>query len=366
MSFAFALEALKFHRLKNEKIVRILFLILLAMNAAFYFWPPGDPDLSKVARYISEQLQLSQFDNGSSLFTELPPFTRGNLIYIGCSVLVYLVGVLIGLLYSGAYAAERIGQKATLGLVSMLKAFPKVILLGLIILVPAILSSILMWIPLIIFLSGACFAPLLYSEKRQRLFLGLAVSWQFTYRKKFTIFLSFILISLASDGILMVLALLLPKSAQVIGVLAIFINSVFTLVGGRLLGILYVFFTRQTMDLPNGIVITSDPTEIFTVELRPTGSDVFVMDGKLGEVKHEEKQSGQGELGRMDRSGGADHPDSGDRSGEPTGTSSYTANAGHDPNASHASNAVHDPNAGHASADRSDDSDHPDGLDGRL
>ena len=277
MGIVFSIEALKFHKLKEERFPRILFVILLAVNLFIAILSPGDRNFDALLQFLNDQIQLIGFNSTTESLTPSDiPLTKGNLIFLSVQILLFLFNIFMGLLYAGAYTSERLKQPAALGIKAMLRSLPKLILLVLMLIIPTILSSFLMWLPIIVILCGLSFMPFLFSEKRMSFFEAVKRSWTLTRTHKLSIFLSFFFLNAIKRLITMVVGYIAPDQMFILQVLMAFLTTIFALMKGRLLGLLYVFYTRQVTVLKSGFMVMTDMKDIFNDTLTPLPDDVFI------------------------------------------------------------------------------------------
>ena len=52
MSLTFLIEGFKFHKLKHQRVVEVLFLIVFAFNALYFIYPIGDSDFSALINWF--------------------------------------------------------------------------------------------------------------------------------------------------------------------------------------------------------------------------------------------------------------------------------------------------------------------------
>lgn len=278
LSLLFVIESLPFYRLKSEWTSRVLFLLTLAANLLVGLFNPGDADFSALGQYAQDQLQLLQVGT-AYVEPALPPISAGNLIFIASVLMLNLFNLFIMLLYTGAYTAERLGQPDGSGIRAMLRALPKFVLLILVLAVPAILSSLLFWLPIIVLISGLCFAPMFYSQKRMGFSAGLRNSWSATRYKKFSIFVSFLYLSLLIELLTLVTTLLFRGAPGAEVWVGAFLTALVTLIRGRLLGVLFTFFMYQSDRLEGRMLSKADVMDLFAETLKPAPDDRFVRPG---------------------------------------------------------------------------------------
>ncbi|MDD2213337.1 MAG: hypothetical protein PHR21_02170 [Oscillospiraceae bacterium] len=242
MSFIFILESLKFYKMKSERVVQLLFLLTLGINLLFSFYNPGDSDFSALQSYLLRELVPAT----TVVTTNFPtPVSTGNLIFLGWRLLQFALNLLLSFFYASAYTAERQGLPAVKGLKAMAVVLPQVLGLGLLLIVPALLSVFLLWIPLIILTLMLFMTPLILADQRVTLRQAMQTSADLSHKRKGFFFgLFFLLFLLAS----MAESLLLSFSESLTLVYLVvyaFLATLYVLMRGRLIGLIYYFFSRH-------------------------------------------------------------------------------------------------------------------------
>ncbi len=243
MSLALLLESLKIHKLKQEKEIRILFVVCYLINIAAYFVPGSDPNLQGLF-YFLDQLTKSNL--------VVPTFTQGNLVFLGLLLLSSLLNLLLLFSYAAIYAGERVDKSAKDVVRGVIRSVPSLALCGLLMVVPIILSVFMFMIPVVIIVSMLYFLPLNLILGEMKLPDALAGSYRDTRKMKFIIFfqntLLILLVNLAENFLLAFLDLR--------GLGAVLLSGFFvgarTMASGRLMGLLYLNLVKKVP-----IVLTS-------------------------------------------------------------------------------------------------------------
>ncbi len=273
MGTAFTIESIKFYKTKSQWFVRAIFLLALALNLGFSLFPIGDNNFSALMLYTDEvsQNMMSYAMNPQALAALPAPLSQGNIVFMISYLILQLVNLTLVLTYAGGYSAERVGKLAGEGIKRMLISLPKVLLLLLILIIPALFSSFLFWIPLIVLVCALCFAPLFYSEHGMGFVAGLKESIRRTKGRKLYIFVSFALLGILFD----LASLLVPDNPAITQWILPFFDVLLILMRGRLLGLLYVFFYRQVGDLETGAHTGLNARELFDEVLEPGPGEVW-------------------------------------------------------------------------------------------
>ncbi len=239
-----ALEALKFYKLKQERLVQILFLLCFGLNVVSILNPLGDTNFNNLTAWMSRYLTLTP--NGDQGLVSYPPaLSSGNLIFLGTQVLVLILNLFFSYFYAAAYSAERDGLPAMKGVMSMFRSLPKQLLFLLLLIIPAFFSVFMLMIPLIVGSMMIIFVPLLLAERRLKISDAINSSYQLTKHRKFYVFFSFVLIGMFISIIESISRTIAGRNQLAWILLASLISAVSALMRGRLIGLCYVFFGKQ-------------------------------------------------------------------------------------------------------------------------
>ncbi|NCA97745.1 MAG: hypothetical protein EOM08_00230 [Clostridia bacterium] len=246
MNLILTLEALKFYKIKHERLVQIAFVFLYLVNIAPYVLPVGDMDFSGFF-YAAEQFMQDPSQT-------LPLLSAGNLISIGLIVLTGLVDLMAALAYAALMAGEHSGYSGKIILVRLIKGLPALVLTLLLLLVPVILSSFLFMIPAMILVTNLYILPVLLLSENRKLSEALQATIQLTKGFKMMILLQMfflsILLSLPESLVLgflpqtLLTSILVPQFFVVLQAFA----------QGRLLGMFYLYLVKKVP-----VVIPSKP-----------------------------------------------------------------------------------------------------------
>jgi len=240
VNLAIILDSLKFYKLRHDKAVQFWFILLYALNILLYILPVGDRDFS---RYFSAAQEIMNGNMPKTL--DLSIISPGNWIFLGISLLMQLVNAYFSLLYATLFVGERDAMKPRQAFKLSLGASGRLLLLGLLLVVPATLSACLFFIPVLVFAMMMYFLPLNLALNKQPLTEAMHQSFVATQRQKLLIFIQIVLasviISLPRDLILA----LFPSY----GIPYILASSFFTVLSvfilGRMMGNLYLFIVKK-------------------------------------------------------------------------------------------------------------------------
>jgi len=235
VSFAVILESLKFYKLKHEKTVRLWFVLLYALNIVIYFLPFVDTDFSDFYYFLNDFLA----DGGTTLIlTDV--VSPGNWAFIGLSLFLTLINAFFGLLYATLFVGEYKGMTVGETTLRSLGAAPRIILLGVLLLVPALLSAYLLFMPVIVFALMMYFMPLTLTLEKQKLAEAMHSSYQTTRGQKVFIFFQAVLLSMIISIPRGLILRIVPMDLITTAIVATFFTVLQTFMQARLMGFLYL------------------------------------------------------------------------------------------------------------------------------
>ena len=235
MSFAIVLESLKFYKLKHETTVRLWFVVLYALNILIFFLPFVDTDFSDFYYFLNDFLS-----NGKTSLSLTDVMTAGNWLFIGFSLSLNLINAFFSLMYATLFIGERTGMTAGQAALRSLSAAGRLILLGLLLLVPALLSAYLLFMPVIVFAFMMYFMPLSLTIERQKMPEAMHSSYQSTRRQKLFIFLQVVLLSMIISIPRGLILRLIPMSLIPTAIVSTFFTVMQAFMQARLMGFLYM------------------------------------------------------------------------------------------------------------------------------
>lgn len=236
MNLLLLIEAMKFHKVKQEMAVRILFVFCYMINIGIFFFPGSDPDLTVLFRAM-EQMAQGEFT--------LPAFTSGNQLFIGLTFAASLLTILCTFTYAALFAGGHEGLTTRQIVVNILRSIPALIATGILLIVPAVFSSFLLFIPMIFILMILYFLPLNLILGRMRVTEAMSASARDTRRARVFIFLQYMMLMIVMN---------LPESMiltifQVRGLAGALISAFFlsatALMRGRLMGMFYLNLVKK-------------------------------------------------------------------------------------------------------------------------
>lgn len=237
MNLLLTLESIKFYKVKHERLVQIGFVLLFLLNLMPYLLPFGNPYYPEFERSMSA-FMANPADPASVL-------TGGNIAVI----MMTAASSLVNLLFTFAYATLMVGESDARTNREIFKGFlvglPRLILLGILMIVPVILSAFLVMIPVVIAVSNLYLLPLMLLADRKKLTVAIQDSMAGTKGFRMMILLQMFFLSAL---------LYLPESIILGFVPASYMASVFiaqffavlqTFAQGRLMGTFYLYLVKK-------------------------------------------------------------------------------------------------------------------------
>ena len=251
MTFLILLESLKFHKLKHERAVQIGFVSLFLLNLAILVLPIGDRNFDALFLAFDELME-----GNLAVQPAWELLSPGNMLLIGLMLLLNLVMLFFSYVYATLYIGEHDGMTPGQAVWRCLKALPALVLLGLAMLLPAIVSIMFAFIPVFVFLLMMYFLPLNLSLDRQSLNDAIRHSFEMTSKKKLFILVQTILLSLVLGMPQNLLLNLSGKNQIAYAAISCFFMVIRSFTQGRLMGILYLFLVKKVP-----LVIPSKPSQ---------------------------------------------------------------------------------------------------------
>ncbi len=249
MTLLILFESLKIHKLRHERTIQLWFVLLYVINLLPLVLPVGDKDFTGLVLALDEML--------AGRLPARPAWellSPGNWLVLGLMLLTTLITLFFSLLYATLFVGEREGMTPATAFKSSGRAFFWLVLLGLVLFLPAMLSAFLAFIPLLIFVFMMYFLPLYLSLTKKQLLPAMQASYEATKKKKIYIFFRILLLSFIvqlPQNLIQNLGL----SAWPYYALTTFFVCLQAFVQGRLMGILYLFIVKNIpIVLPSNII----------------------------------------------------------------------------------------------------------------
>ncbi len=286
MNMRLIMESFKFHKLKSKNLVKVLFVLVLAIRAAVTMLPIGDREFKFLANYLNGNF------NGD-LQVLLP--SKGNWIIIGLYILGIFLSFCIILLYAEVFILENESSRKTkirLGnddlfvfplkktmqgqmmnpesiigyiistfspstfkrnvyqsdskfacfraaFIDLLRKLPQILLFSLFALMAASISSAFIFFPFIIFILMFLFTPMNFMYAHNKFFRSMKLSMDQTNGAKFSIFLIYIMQNFIFSILNNLLGLILADYHYSFFIIEAFIYAFRILSIARMYGLLY-------------------------------------------------------------------------------------------------------------------------------
>ncbi len=244
-------EIFKIDKLRSVNLARGLFLILVILNLTTVFFPIGDNDFTAVFKWY-DRLYDAATAGDSAATNELlkdVPLTHDNWIYVGHVLVVELLMMIGGLLYTGIYIRDhRIEMGNTAHALPINKLIFRVLLLifgFLILIVPiAFVSAIL-------FLGALLLIP--YAVMFRACYLSGDYGFFGSFKAMFTETKGFYLTNVKNLVLLLLASFLLDAVVELVGkisstaqyVLDSYLLVLLSLATARYIGIIYCIMTDR-------------------------------------------------------------------------------------------------------------------------
>ena len=251
MTFIILLESLKFHKLKHERAVQIGFVSLFLLNLSILVLPIGDRNFDPLFLAFEELM-----DGNLAVQPVWELLSPGNMLLIGLMLLLNLIMLFFSFVYATLYVGEHDGMTPGQAVGRCLKALLPIILLGLVMLIPAIVSIMFAFIPVLVFLLMMYFLPLNLSLERDSLNDAIRHSYELTSKKRLFILFQTIMLSLILTLPQNLLLNLSGKNQIAYAAISCFFIVIRSFTQGRLMGILYLFLVKKVP-----LVIPSKPSQ---------------------------------------------------------------------------------------------------------
>lgn len=246
MNLILTIEALKFYKVKHERLVQFGFILLYLINIAPYVLPVGEIDFSKFL-YAAETFMRDQSQ-------PVPMPTAGNWISLGLIALTGLINLLAIMAYAALMAGEQDKLPGKTILLRLLKGLPAVILTLLLLIVPIVLSSFLFMIPALILITNLYVLPVLLLFENRKLGAAVQASIGLTNGFKMMILMQIFFLSILLSLPETLILNFLPDSLMTSILVPSFFAVLQVFAQGRLLGMLYLFLVKKVP-----VVIPSKP-----------------------------------------------------------------------------------------------------------
>ena len=248
MSLTFALESIKFHKLKSHKFIQFVFVLVFAINALFLFFPIGDNDFSVFYEWmygtntnnISTRFLLPDKDTGSVL-------TYAHLLNAASSVVLNFINLSLSFLYGAVILGDFSAENWRVSLKKFVKRLLQIFVFTVLLVVPFLLGSMAFSIPYLILLSKLSFTVFYLFDNKFNLREGVNESFNQTNGLTINIVASLLIIDLVISLPKAMMFLILPMNDLSIALISGFFTAVHTLMIGRLLAFYYIYYSRMKL-----------------------------------------------------------------------------------------------------------------------
>lgn len=236
MNLIITLEALKFYKLKAERVVQVLFITLVAINAGIWFLPFCDYDFTPVYTALEDIVA------GRMVAVEL---TKGNWIFLGLMLFSQLINLLAVFFYAALFASEKLPSVSIKPLKMIGHALPRLLLLFALMIVPAMMSMLMLMIPVIVFAFMMYFLPINLFLHKQNIAYAMHKSYEQTKGFRLIIFFQVFFLSMLLTFPETILINMLAGNIIATVMIQSFFSVFLALSQGRLMGIYYLYLVKK-------------------------------------------------------------------------------------------------------------------------
>ncbi|MHB1452529.1 MAG: hypothetical protein ACYCYM_01045 [Saccharofermentanales bacterium] len=179
-----AFDSLKFYKLKSENTARGLFVIVYLLFLGFSEFPIGKP--------IDINALFEALQSGNAVV--YPQITSQNIFYYASLLAFSVLVSYFSLIYATCFIMEHDGFPGKKGIIASLRQFPRLVGLILILIVPVLISSVFLFIPMIYLYYSLFFAPALITEGKKGIIEAMIESFRVSRGFKISIFFTQMLI----------------------------------------------------------------------------------------------------------------------------------------------------------------------------
>lgn len=254
-------EIFRIDALGKRIFVRVLFVLLIALNLYFIFFPIGDTNFDVYMAWMNKIIESGDYSSITSL--DSIPLTKGNYIFLGISLLVGYIDIMASWLYTGVFIRTYRLRKQPNKAISIGKLIFRFIFLSLI---SAIVLSIFSVFVLYLFLFFIIIFP--YLIMFPACYLSGDRSLVGSFRGMFEVTKGYYLTNSRNLSLLLfvyfifdiILELLANISIATRAAMVPFVNVFLLLALGRYVGIIYI----RMLQLPGGfrIIVNPDMSEL--------------------------------------------------------------------------------------------------------
>ena len=237
MNLLLTLEALKFYKVKHERLVQTGFIILYLINILPFLLPFADPDfspfLSGVEAYMADPTKA------------IPTLTSGNWAVIGMTLIAGIINLLVIIAYASLMAGEQANKSGLEIFKDFAAGLPRLILFLALMVVPVLLSTLLFMIPTLFMVANFYLLPLLLLVDGRKLVDGLQASVQMTKGFRIMILLQIFFLSILLSLPESIVLGLMPESSVSSLLVTTFFIVLQTFAQGRLMAMLYLYLVKK-------------------------------------------------------------------------------------------------------------------------
>lgn len=237
MNLILIFESIKFYKVKHERLVQVAFVLLYFINIAPYYIPIGNPDFSA---YFSAVEELLTNPGGP-----LPMPSAENLITLGLVLLVSLINLFVTFGYAALMAGEQQKKTGKQILIAFITGLPRLAGFLALMAIPLAMSSLLLMLPVLFFITNLYVLPTLLLSDRQKLMPALHASVDATKGYKMAILLQIFFLSIILSLPETLILNFVPDSNVTAVLIPQFFIVLQAFAQGRLMGAFHLFLVKK-------------------------------------------------------------------------------------------------------------------------
>lgn len=245
MSLTFLIEGFKFHKLKHQRVVEVLFLIVFAFNALYFIYPIGDSDFSALINWFYD---FSKIGTNRSYLLPDPRneaiISLDNIYFLLGKFLITVINLDLSLAYGALLYGDFLDKPWQVSIKKFFKKLPQLLVLNLLLAVPMLFSPLLLNLPILILWAKLSFAPFYMFEEKYGLSKSLGKSYNQTSGVTSIMVMTYIFLEILINIIYSLLLLFVPANPLTNHLISAFFEAMKALISGRIFGLYFIYFAK--------------------------------------------------------------------------------------------------------------------------
>ena len=240
MTLLVLIEALKIHKLKEERRIQWWFIGLYIVNVLPFVLPVGDRDFS--ALFSAYDALIAGKIGPEAVWTYI---TADHWLHLGLVMGAQLVTAFFAWMYAVLYIGEQEKPGGGSVIANCLKSLPRLLVLFAVAAIPAMMSAFFLFIPVIVFGLMMYLLPLKLAFEQKPLMPAIKESMEQTRGRKLSIFGRVVVLSFLVSIPQSILVQLAAGNELAYAMINSFFVVIQALAQGRLMGIIYKDLVRH-------------------------------------------------------------------------------------------------------------------------